>query len=276
MAEVGKYNKLKVLRKAEQGLYLEGERENDILLPNAYIPENCEIGDEIEVFVYRDSEDRIIATTLKPLAAVGEFAGLKVVASTKVGAFLDWGLAKDLLVPFKEQHERMVTGRTYVVYVLLDEKTDRVIGTTKFNRFLSQERPDLIERQEVNLIINRRTHLGWQAIVNNIYKGVIFENEIFQALQPGEKLKGYVKQIRPDDKIDLILQKPGFANIDPVVQKILDYLKSQGGSMDITDKSPAEMIYAKFGISKRSFKQSVGILYKKRLITIESDKISLI
>ena len=160
MAEVGKYNKLKVLRKAEQGLYLEGERENDILLPNAYIPENCEIGDEIEVFVYRDSEDRIIATNLIPLATVGEFAGLKVVASTKVGAFVDWGLAKDLLVPFKEQHESMITGRTYAVYVLLDEKTDRVIGTTKFNRFLSQERPDLVEGQEVDLIINRRTHLG--------------------------------------------------------------------------------------------------------------------
>ena len=185
-------------------------------------------------------------------------------------------LAKDLLVPFKEQQERMITGRTYVVYVLLDEETDRVIATSRFNRFLIQDRPDLAEGQEVDLIINKRTHLGWHAIVNNIYKGTIFENEIFQALQPGQKLKGYVKQIRPDDKIDLLLQKPGFANIDPVVQKILDYLKSQGGSMDITDKSPAEVIYAKFGISKRAFKQSIGILYKKRLITIENDKINLI
>lgn len=276
MAEVGKYNKLKVLRKAEQGLYLAGERENDILLPNAYIPENCDIGNEIEVFVYRDSEDRIIATTLKPYGTVGKFVGLKVVASTKVGAFMDWGLAKDLLVPFKEQQERMITGRTYVVYILLDKETDRVIATSRFNRFLSQERPDLMEGQEVDLLINKRTHLGWHAIVNNIYKGTLFENEIFQALQPGQKLKGFVKQVRPDDKIDLILQKTGFSNIDPVVQNILDYLNSQGGSMDITDKSPAEVIYTKFGISKRAFKQSIGILYKQRMIKIESNRVSLV
>lgn len=276
MAEVGRYNKLKVLRKAEQGIYLAGERENDILLPNAYIPENCEIGDKIEVFVYRDSEDRIIATTLKPYGSVGEFVGLKVVASTKVGAFMDWGLAKDLLVPFKEQQERMITGRTYVVYILLDEETDRLIATSRLNRFLSRERPDLVEGQEVDLLINKHTHLGWQAIVNNLYKGTLFENEIFKALQSGQKLKGYVKQVRPDDKIDLILQKTGFSNIDPVIQKILDYLNSQGGSMDITDKSPAELIYVKFGISKRAFKQAIGILYKKRMIKIESNHVSLL
>jgi hypothetical protein len=276
MAEVGKYNNLKVLRKAEQGLYLAGERENDILLPNAYIPENCEIGDEIEVFVYRDSEDRIIATTIKPYATVGEFAGLKVVASTKIGAFLDWGLAKDLLVPFKEQQERMIKGKTYLVYILLDEETDRVIATSRFNRFLNHERPELTEGQEVDLLINKRTHLGWHAIVNNMYKGTLFENEIFQALHPGQKLKGYVKQVRPDDKIDLTLQKSGFANIDPVIQKIMEYLETHDGSMDITDKSPAELIYLKFGISKRAFKQAIGILYRKRMVKIESNHVSLL
>lgn len=275
MADVGKYNKLEVLRQAEQGFYLSGEGGNDILLPNAYVPENCKIGDTIDVFVYRDSEDRIIATTLKPHATVGEFAGLKVVASTQVGAFMDWGLVKDLLAPFKEQQTRMVIGKTYAVYVMLDEETDRVVATTRFNRFLSEDAPDLIADQEVDLLINKRTPMGFQAIVNNKWKGMIYENETFQALQPGQKLKGYVKLVRPDHKIDLLLQKPGFENIDPVIGKILDYIDSHDGSMDITDKSPAEVIYAKFGISKRAFKQSIGVLYKRRVIKIDKDKISL-
>lgn len=275
MAEVGKYNKLEVIRRAEQGVYLAGERENDILLPNAYIPEPCEIGDEIEVFVYRDSEDRIIATTLKPKATAGEFAYLKVVASTPVGAFMDWGLPKDLLVPFKEQRERMANGLSYVVYIFVDEETDRIVATSKLNRFLSKEPDGLTEGQEVDLLIFRNTHLGLEAIINNKWKGMIFENEIFQALQPGHQVKGYIKNIRPDGKIDLILQKPGFEHIDPVVEKILNYLKSQGGSMPITDKSPAEVIYARLGISKRAFKQAVGQLYKKRLVVLEPEQIRL-
>lgn len=276
MIQVGKYNTLEVLRKAEHGFYLRGDKENDILLPNVYAPESCQIGDEIEVFIYRDSEDRLIATNLKPYATVGEFAGLKVVATNSVGAFMDWGLAKDLLVPFREQAERMVVGRTYVVYVWLDEETDRVIATSKFNSFLNHEKPDLEAGQEVDLMVYRRTDLGFLAIVNNTYKGMLYENEVFQSLHPGQKLKGYVKRIRPDDKIDLILQKPGFANFDPVVDKIFEYLKANGGSMDITDKSPAEVIYARFGISKRAFKQSIGILYKHRAIKIEPDLISLV
>lgn len=275
MADVGKYNKLEVLRQAEQGFYLSGEGGNDILLPNSYVPENCKIGDTIDVFVYRDSEDRIIATTLKPKATVGEFAGLKVVASTQVGAFMDWGLVKDLLAPFKEQQTRMVVGKTYAVYIMLDEETDRVVATSRFNRFLSEDAPDLIADQEVDLLINKRTPMGFQAIVNNKWKGMIYENETFQALQPGQKLRGYVKLVRPDHKIDLILQKPGFENIDPVIGKILDYMDLHDGTMDITDKSPAEVIYAKFGISKRAFKQSIGVLYKKRVIKIDKDKISL-
>ena len=276
MANVGEYNKLKVLRKVEHGLYLGGEDEVDILLPNIYVPESCEVGDEIDVFVYRDSEDRIIATTLEPLAKVNEFAGLKVVASTRVGAFLDWGLAKDLLVPFQEQMERMVPGRSYVVYVFLDKDSDRVIATTRFNRFLSQEAPDLTTGQEVDLLIQRKTPLGFQTIVNGLWKGMLYENEVFRALQSGQKIKGFVKQVRPDGKIDLILQKIGIRHIDPLSDKILDYLKSEGGSTDITDKSPAEVIYAKFGVSKRAFKQALGKLYKKRLIKISSENIQLI
>jgi len=276
MAEVGEYNKLEIARKVEHGMYLLGEGENDILLPNQYVPETANVGDEIEVFVYRDSEDRIIATTLKPYAIVGEFAFLKVIASTAVGAFLDWGLPKDLLVPFKEQQDKMFTGRSYVVYVFLDEESDRVVATTRFNRFLNKQTSELSVGQEVELLIQKQTDLGYQAIVNNSFKGMIFENEIFEAVQIGQKTNGFIKQIRPDGKLDLILQKTGFGNIDPVVEKILDYLKSQGGSMDITDKSPAETIYIKFGVSKRAFKQAIGTLYKKRMIKIEKNQISLI
>jgi len=276
MAEVGEYNKLEIARKVEHGMYLLGEGENDILLPNQYVPETANVGDEIEVFVYRDSEDRIIATTLKPYAIVGEFAFLKVIASTAVGAFLDWGLPKDLLVPFKEQQDKMFAGRSYVVYVFLDEESDRVVATTRFNRFLNKQTSELSVGQEVELLIQKQTDLGYQAIVNNSFKGMIFENEIFEAVQIGQKTKGFIKQIRPDGKLDLILQKTGFGNIDPVVEKILDYLKSQGGSMDITDKSPAETIYIKFGVSKRAFKQAIGTLYKKRMIKIEKNQISLI
>ena len=276
MAEVGKYNKLEVLRKVEHGMYLAGEKSNDILLPTAYIPKNCEVGDIIEVFIYRDSEDRIIATTQKPYALVGEFATMKVIDSNRMGAFLDWGLQKDLLVPFNEQQERMKTGHKYVVYVYLDETTDRVVATTRFNKFLSDETPDLSEGQEVDLVSYKQTPLGFKAIINNTYKGMIFENEIFQALSIGDQVKGFVKQVRPDGKIDLILQKTGLEHIDPLTSKILDYLKSQKGSMDITDKSAAELIYARFGVSKRAFKQAIGKLYKKRIIKIDSDKITLI
>lgn len=275
MIEIGKYNKLKVVRKVDHGLYLADEDGLDVLLPNVYVPEGCEIGDELNVFVYRDSEDRIIATTLEPLAKADEFAGLKVIASTGVGAFLDWGLTKDLLVPFSEQTERMVPGRSYVVYVYRDEESDRLIATTKFNKFLSQEKPNLIAGQEVDLLIQRRTPLGFQAIVNNSWKGMLFENEVFQALHSGQKLKGFVKQVRPDGKIDLKLQRAGIKHIDPLSDKILEYLKSEEGTMDITDKSPAEVIYAKFGVSKRAFKQALGKLYKRRLIEIERDKITL-
>ena len=276
MANVGEYNELEVVREAEQGLYLGGERNNDILLPGSYIPEGCKVGDKINVFIYRDSEDRIIATTLKPKAIVGEFAFLKVVATTGVGAFLDWGLPKDLLAPFKEQVDKMVNGRSYVVYIFLDEETDRVVATAKVNRFLDEERPDLTDGQEVDLLIYRQTDMGFKAIVNNRYMGMIFENEIFQAIRPGQKIKGFVKQIREDNKIDLILQKTGFSNIDPVIESILDYLKANGGTMDITDKSQAEVIYATFGISKRAFKQAIGKLYKQKVIDISPTKITIL
>jgi predicted RNA-binding protein (virulence factor B family) len=275
MADVGRMNKLTVVRKAEHGVYLSGDRNNDILLPKAYVPEGCKIGDEIDVFIYRDSEDRIIATTQKPLAMVGDFACLKVVSSTRVGAFLDWGLQKDLLVPFKEQKFRMKTGQSYVVYVYLDETTDRVVASSKLNKFLDSEPAGYTEGEKVDLMIFEKTELGYKVIINNAHAGIIYENEVFQPVHIGQQLTGFVNKIRSDGKIDIALQKTGYEHIDPIAQMILDYLKEHNGEMYITDKSPAEEIYTAFGISKKNFKKALGALYKEKIIDIGKEVIKL-
>lgn len=275
MADVGKMNKLTVVRKAEHGVYLSGDRNNDILLPKAYVPEGCKTGDEIEVFIYRDSEDRIIATTQTPLAMVGDFACLKVVSSTRVGAFLDWGLQKDLLVPFKEQKFRMKTGQSYVVYVYLDETTDRVVASSKLNKFLDSEPTGYTEGEKVDLMIFEKTELGYKVIINNAHAGIIYENEVFQPVHIGQQLTGFVNKIRSDGKIDVALQKAGYEHIDPIAQMILDYLKEHNGEMHLTDKSPAEEIYTAFGISKKNFKKALGALYKEKIIDIGKEVIKL-
>jgi predicted RNA-binding protein (virulence factor B family) len=275
MADVGRMNKLTVVRKAEHGVYLSGDRNNDILLPKAYVPEGCKIGDEIEVFIYRDSEDRIIATTQTPLAMVGDFACLKVVSSTRVGTFLDWGLLKDLLVPFKEQKYRMRTGQSYVVYVYLDETTDRVVASSKLDKFLDSEPAGYAEGEKVNLMIFDKTDLGYKVIINNAHAGIIYENEVFQPVHIGQQLAGFVNKIRSDGKIDIALQKTGYEHIDPIAQMILDYLKEHNGEMYITDKSPAEEIYTAFGISKKNFKKALGALYKEKIIDIGKEVIKL-
>lgn len=275
MADVGKMNKLTVVRKAKHGIYLSGERQSDILMPKAYVPDNCQVDDELDVFVYRDSEDRIIATTQTPLAMVGDFAFLKVVGSTQVGAFLDWGLQKDLLVPFKEQRYRMKTGQSYVVYVYLDEETDRVAASSKLNKFLNLEPAEYVEGEEVDLMIFDKTDLGYKVIVNNMHAGILYENEVFQPVHIGQQLKGFVSKVRSDGKIDIALQKTGYENIDPIAEMILDYLRQHNGEMDITDKSPAELIYSTFGISKKNFKKALGALYKEKIIDIGKEFIKL-
>ena len=275
MADVGRMNKLTVVRKAEHGVYLSGDRNNDILLPKAYVPEGCKIGDEVEVFIYRDSEDRIIATTQTPLAMVGEFACLKAVSSTRVGAFLDWGLLKDLLVPFKEQKYRMRTGQSYVVYVYLDETTDRVVASSKLSKFLDSEPAGYVEGEKVNLMIFEKTDLGYKVIINNAHAGIIYENEVFQPVHIGQQLTGFINKIRSDGKIDIALQKTGYEHIDPIAQMILDYLKEHNGEMHLTDKSPAEEIYTAFGISKKNFKKALGALYKEKIIDIGKEVIKL-
>ena len=276
MANIGKYNTLKVIKKVDFGVYLDGEKEGEILMPIRYVPEGCEPGDEVEVFVYLDSEDRIIATTEKPYAQVGEFAMLRVKSVNNIGTFLDWGLMKDLLVPFREQKATMNEGRSYLVYIYIDEETGRIAASAKLNKFLGKTIPQYKEGEEVDLIIDSENDLGFNAIVNNLHWGMLYENEVFEQLDKGQPLKGYIKKLRPDNKIDLTLYKPGYEKVDAIAQGILDMLKQHGGTIKVTDKSEAETIYRLFGISKKTFKKAIGALYKKRLILLEPEHIRLI
>ena len=276
MAEIGKINKLTVKKKRDYGVHLDGGDSGDILLKKKHAPENCQPGDEIEVFVYADGENRLRATTEKPYATVGQFAKLRVVANAFAGAFLYWGLQKDLLVPKKEQHAIMEKGKSYVVFIFLDEKTNRISASAKLEKFLSLEPPEYDEDEEVDLIIYDMTDMGYKAVVNNAHGGMIYKNEVFQKLHTGQELKGYIKKIRDDKKIDLSLQQPGYKKVDNISQTILKTIKDNGGRIAVTDKSPPEEIYSRFGISKKVFKQAIGKLYKKRLITMDDKGIGIV
>ena len=275
MTEIGKFNKLQIIREVDFGVYLDGEDYGEILMPKKYLPENYKVDDFVDVFVYLDSEDRIVATTEKPYAMVGEFAFLKVVAVNEFGAFLDWGLIKDLLVPFNQQKQKMEEGEFYLVYIYLDEKSERIAASSKLDKFLDKEPVDYEEGQEVNLIIDKQTNIGYKAIINNTHWGVIFKNEIFQPLTKGQKIKGYIKKIREDKKIDLSLYKKGYEKVDDSLNTILDILKENNGFIPISDKSSPETIYNMFGISKKTYKKIIGALYKKKLISIEENGIKL-
>ena len=276
MIKTGEINKLKVVRRAEHGYYLEDEKGNDVLLPNNTAPENLQFGDILDVFIYRDSEDRIIATTEKPVAIAGEFASLEVVGTSNVGAFLDWGLQKDLLVPFREQKSRMIRGNNYVVYVYVDKETDRFVASSKIGQFLNLTPANYTPGQNVDLMVFEETELGFKAIINKSHTGILYENEVFQALSIGQRVNGYIKKIREDGKIDLALQKPGQDNADSISEKLLEKLKENDGFLAVSDKSQPEVIYAMFACSKKNFKKAVGALYKKRLIVIEEHGIRLI
>ena len=276
MAEIGRINKLRVTRKRDYGVHLDGGDSGDILLLKKYAPENCKPGDELEVFVYGDGPKRLRATTQKPYATVGQFAKLRVAANTSSGAFLDWGLQKDLLVPKKEQHARMEEGKLYVVFVFLDEKTGRITASAKLDKFLSLQPPDFAVGEEVDLVIYDRTDMGYKAIVNNTHGGMLYKNEVFRKLHIGQELKGYIKKIRADNKIDLSLQQPGYQKIDAVSRSILKTLKDHDGRIAVTDNSAPDDIYALFGVSKKTFKKAIGALYKKRLISIDANGIKLV
>lgn len=272
----GIFNKLIVNRRTTQGYYLIDTEENEVLLPNKYITDGLKPGDTISVFVYKDSEDRIIATTITPKIQLNEFAVLEVVDMNDVGAFLDWGLEKDLMVPYSEQVQRMKVGTEYPVYLYLDDKTDRLVATGKIDRYLDRDNITVSTFEKVDLLICNPTEIGIKVIINSKHHGLLYDNELFQAVSPGETVEGYVKQIRPDKKIDVMLQMPGYGNIEPNSKKIMEKLHENDGFLNLTDKSDPIVILAKLEMSKKTFKKAIGLLYKKHLIKIEDDGIHLV
>jgi len=276
MINIGKINQLSVVKHQGANIYLGSAVSNKVLLADKKPPENCQVGDSLTVFVYTDSEGHLAATTTLPLAQVDDIAYLKVAALNYVGAFLDWGLPKNLLVPFSEQHHELEVGKSYLVKVFLDEK-QRVVATTKIDKFISDTADEeLSEGQQVELLIADKTELGVKAIINNRYWGMLYSNELFQPVKKGQKLTGYIKQIREDFKIDLSLQQQGYKKIVlPLTDTILNKLKANNGELMLSDKSPPEAIYAAFGVSKKVFKQAIGALYKQELIDIEKTGIRL-
>lgn len=273
--ELGKFNTLKVVKEVDFGMYLDGGEEGEILLPSRYVPENCKPGDELAVFIYLDNEERLVATTLTPLVQVGEFACLEVAWINQYGAFLNWGLMKDLFVPFREQKMKMQVGKQYVIHAHLDDESYRIVASAKVDRYLSREKVPYEPGQEVSILIWQKTDLGFKAIIENRYSGLLYESEIFQPLHTGMTLKAYVKQVREDGKIDLILQKPGQGKVEDFAATLLDYIREQGGHITLHDKSPAEEIYDTFGVSKKTFKKAVGDLYKKHLVLLQENGIEL-
>ena len=277
MTEVGKYNTLPILRSVDFGVYLDGGELGEILLPQRYLPEGSRVGDAVEVFVYYDSEDRVIATTERPYAQVGEFAVLKVNSVNPVGVFLDWGLAsKELLVPFREQRAEMFPRKYYVVYLYVDEVSGRIVATAKINRFLQKTPVDYTLNQEVSLLVTQETELGFKVIVDNAHWGMIYHNEIFKPVHRGDRLTGYVTHIRADEKVDVALQPVGYGGVDSLAQGILDAIRKNDGFLRFNDKSDAGEIAAAFGCSKKNFKKAVGALYRQRLIEILDDGIRLV
>lgn len=273
--ELGKFNQLEVVKEVDFGLYLDGEEEGEILLPTRYVPDDCKIGDFLNVFLYLDMDERLIATTLTPLVQVGQFACLEVAWVNQFGAFLNWGLMKDLFVPFSEQKMKMQVGRNYVVHAHLDEESYRIVASAKVERYLSKDIPSYSPDEEVNILIWQKTDLGFKAIIDNKYSGLLYENEIFRPLETGVQTTAFVKQVREDGKVDLMLQKAGFAKVDDFAKTLLDYIEEHGGRISLTDKSPADEIYDVFEVSKKTFKKGVGDLYKKRLIILEEGGIKL-
>lgn len=273
--KLGKFNQLEVVKTVDFGVYLDGGESGEILLPSRYVPEDCAEGNILNVFIYLDNEERLIATTLTPFAQVGDFAYLEVNWVNEFGAFLNWGLMKDLFVPFREQKMRMQIGRGYIVYIYIDEESFRIVATAKVDRYLSKDAPSYQPGEEVNILIWQKTDLGFKAIVDNKFGGLLYDNEIFAHIHTGMTMKAFIKQIREDGKIDLILQKPGFEKIDSFAKTLLDYIKSHHGRITMTDKSSADEIYNTFGVSKKTFKKGVGELYKQRLIILETDHIRL-
>jgi len=277
MIEQGKEIELKIAKRATFGLYLADESGEEVLLPNKYCRDEMKPGDTTRVFVYKDSEGKKVATTLTPKIFIHEFALLKVSAVTGVGAFLDWGLEKELMVPFREQKQKMEVGRWYIVYLDLDKKSDRLYASNRVERFLQNDQISVKDGDEVALVVLQKTDLGYSVIVNHAHKGLIFDNEIFQEIRVGNRLKGYVKKVRDDKKIDISIQPIGFRNVnDSNSELIYKTLVENDGFLAITDKSSPDEIYTLLGISKKAFKKSLGALYKQKKVDIQPEGIKLI
>ena len=282
MIAIGKYNTLTILRDTKVGLFLGNPTEDpegihDILLPNKYVPNKFDLDDELTVFVYLDHEERPVATTLEPYILLNEFALLRVNYVNQVGAFMDWGMEKDILVPFKEQARPMEKGKRYLVFLYMDEKTNRLVASSKTNQFLNNENLTVENGEEVDLIVSHITEIGINVIINEQHKGLVYKDEVYDdAIRTGDRMRGYIKTIRPDNKIDVSLQKLGYENIEPNAQKILDELKASRGFLRLNDNSHPEDIKTVLKMSKKTFKKAIGSLYKDQLIVIKEDGIYLI
>ena len=276
MLKLGQLNTLKALRQTDNGIYLIDDQFNEVLLPNKYVPEDLKLDDTIEVFLYKDSEDRLIATTLTPKLMLNGYAALEAKMVSRYGAFFDWGLEKDLMVPYSQQAKYIVEGKTYVVYLYLDEKSQRLAGSTKINNTLERTSVELEIGDKVNLLPYEKTEIGISAIVNNRYQGMLFKNEIFDTVKIGDELTGYVKKIRTDNKIDLSLNRFGYKAVDDNVQKLYEALITAGGSLHLNDKSSPKDITSQLGMSKKIFKKAVGSLYKQKRLEITETGIKLI
>ncbi len=276
MFELGKFSLLKASRVTPNGVYLANDLGEEVLLPKKYIPADLRLKDEINVFLFKDSEDRITATTIIPKIMLNEFAALEVNDTASFGVFMDWGLEKDLLVPLREQNTVMLKGTRHVVYLYHDQQSDRLVASARLNRFLELENITVEFGQEVELLVINHSEQGVNVVINNKHRGLIFKNDLFQQVSIGDKLTGYIKNVRVDNKIDVVLQKSGYSGIEAGLQKILDLLKANDGHLKVNDKSNPDEIKNLFGMSKKSFKKAIGALYKKKMVSIKEDGIYLL
>ena len=275
MIDIGKINRLTCVKKVDFGAYFDGESFGEILLPKRYEPENLQSGDSLDLFIYNDSEDRLIATTEKPLAQVGEIARMKIVDANNIGAFADWGLMKDLLIPFREQKIKLKTGQEVLIAVEFDFTTQRIFGSTKIDKYLDNVPPEYEEGQEVELMVWNETDFGYKVIINQLHSGLLYRNQVFQPLNPGDTMPGFIQKVREDEKIDCMLSKTGFAKTEGLSDRILEALKVNGGTLTVSDKSSPEEIHHLFQCSKKAFKMAIGTLYKAEKIKISPEKITL-
>lgn len=274
--KLGDYNYLPVVKEVDFGVYLDGGDGEEILLPKRYVPHGCKLGDELEVFIYLDQDERLVATTEKPLAKVGDFACLEVSWVNEYGAFLNWGLMKDLFCPFREQKRRMEIGERYIVHVHVDENSYRIVASAKVEHYLSTDFPPYHPGDEVDLLIWQKTDLGFKVIIDNNFAGLVYQDQVFKQIRTGERMRGYIAAVRPDGKIDVTLQPTGRRQTADFAETLLQYLETHQGFCDLGDKSDAEDIKRRFQVSKKVYKKAIGDLYKRRLIMIEKDGIYLL